>query len=126
MILLINLGAEEQLFNSLYLLFEGANVVLTMRYTAGSVADLVATVEGYSQSQGLLPLFDVWSEIASEWAMLTTAAGSGSGSSSSFPDSAPRTVVAGSREAWVQRHARWGAAHGWPGGGAEREQVRDG
>jgi hypothetical protein len=74
---------------------------MTLRKAAASsVANLVATVEGYSQSQGLLTLFDLRSEFASEWAKLAAAAaatgsggGSSSGGSSSSSNSGPQTLV---------------------------------
>jgi len=68
-----------------------ADVILTIRYTscdgglllrkaaAESVADFVATIEGYSQSQGLMTLFDLRSDFASEWAKLATAVNNGNG-----------------------------------------------
>ncbi|KAF7513140.1 hypothetical protein GJ744_010536 [Endocarpon pusillum] len=66
-----------------------ADVVLTMRYTscdggmmlrkaaAENVASYMVTIEGYSDSQGLLTLFDLRSEFSGEWAKLAAAAGAG-------------------------------------------------
>jgi hypothetical protein len=61
------------------------DVLLTIRYTScdggalrrkaalESLAKYVSTFERYSQSQGLLTLFDLRSEFASEWAKLSTS-----------------------------------------------------
>lgn len=59
------------------------DVMLTIRYTASdggallrkaamdNLAKYVSTIEGYSQSQGLLTLFDLRSDFASEWAKMS-------------------------------------------------------
>jgi hypothetical protein len=66
-----------------------ADVVMTIRYTscdggmmlrkaaAENVAAFIATVEGYSEGQGLLTLFDLRAEFAGEWAKLAAAASTG-------------------------------------------------
>lgn len=76
------------------------DVMLTIRYTSSdggmllqkaaseSVANYISTIEGYSQSQGLLTLFDLRSDFASEWAKLSTPL-----PGSSDPEANVRTLV---------------------------------